>query len=255
MQSDPAIPLESGSDAKSRLRQLISQKDALEAQLEALHTQAASGQPLVDAEGYPRADLDVHAVRNARNEMARMQTDHKRVMASIEQAMFALHAEAKAAKAAAHPELQQSAPIVRSGGAGTGAAREPAAAPRPQRDDGVPPPASAAAAAHADTSSSSAAAAAASLVPFYSVNAVSPDSPASVAGLRVGDLVLQFGSVTAANKSAASMAAVVSSSVGRALSVTVRRSNEAGGSDIKQLRLIPQQWGGRGMLGCHLVDV
>jgi predicted metalloprotease with PDZ domain len=177
-----------------------------------------------------------------------LQTDHKRVMASIERTMFALHAEAKAAKAAAHPELIQSVQQVRSGGAGAGAgpAVQPSA-PR-QAESDVPP--AAAAADSASSAASSSAASAASLPPFYVVNSVSEDSPASVAGLRAGDLVLQFGSVTAANKSAASMAAVVSSSVGRALHVTVKREKE-----IKQLRLIPQAWGGRGMLGCHLVDV
>jgi len=90
---------------------------------------------------------------------------------------------------------------------------------------------------------------------------------AFVAGLHAGNLVLQFGSVTAANKSAQSMAAVVSSSVGRALHITIQRPPATGaagvgpavaaqhGGEIKQLRLIPQSWGGRGMLGCHLVDV
>jgi predicted metalloprotease with PDZ domain len=181
-----------------------------------------------------------------------LQTDHKRVMASIERTMFALHAEAKAAKAAAHPELIQRVQQVRSGGAGAGAgAAVQPCAPR-QAEGDVPPaaPAADSAAAAASSAASAAAAAAASLSPFYVVNSVSEDSPASVAGLRAGDLVLQFGSITAANKSAASMAAVVSSSVGRALHVTVKRDRE-----IKQLRLIPQAWGGRGMLGCHLVDV
>lgn len=51
--SDPVIP--PSSDARTALRALIQQKDVLEAQLEALSTQANAGQELVDAEGFPRA--------------------------------------------------------------------------------------------------------------------------------------------------------------------------------------------------------
>ena len=32
---------------------------------------------LVDAEGFPRADVDVYAVRHRRHELARLQTDHQ----------------------------------------------------------------------------------------------------------------------------------------------------------------------------------
>jgi len=184
-------------DAKATLRALIAQKDGMEAELEALHSQAAAGQQLLDAEGFPRSDLDVHAVRNARNELARKQNDHKALMARIEQAMFAMHAEAKANKAQQRPEAIQSVQQVR---------RAPGEAPAAR----VPPPSAADAvssdavpAAGADViptdGAASASASASSLAPFYIVNSVAPDSPASVAGLRAGDLVLQFGSVTAAN--------------------------------------------------------
>lgn len=243
MQSDPAIP--PSSDRKAEVHRLMAVKDSLEAQIEAAHSAAAEGQSLVDAEGYPRPDLDVHSIRNARSELARLQTDHKRTMAQIEAAMFEMHKEAKAKKLAANPNAIQAVQQVRRG------------------DNGVPPmsnealaPSAAAASVPAAAASSSAAASSAaaargsSLVPFYRVNTVSPDSPAEVAGLRAGDEVLQFGSITASNKTAASMAAVVTSSVGRALPVTIRRDGT-----VRELRLIPQAWSGRGMLGCHLVDM
>jgi 26S proteasome non-ATPase regulatory subunit 9 len=252
MQSiDPSIPPASADDAKALLRSLISQKDILEAQLEALHSQSAVGQSLIDSEGFPRSDIDVHAVRNARNELIRMQNDHKDLMKRIEHTMFNMHAQAKAQKAREHPEAIQSVQQVRSG-----SATVPRHGPS---DDAVTPPSSSSTAAAATASpalppagggDAGAIAAASNLSPFYTVNSVSDDSPASVAGLRAGDLILQFGSVTSINKSASSMAAVVSSSIGRALHVTVRR-----GGEIKFLKLIPQSWGGRGMLGCHLVDV
>ena len=44
---------------------------------------------LVDAEGFPRADVDIHAVRIHRNRLAYLQTDHQAAMKEIEQKLFA----------------------------------------------------------------------------------------------------------------------------------------------------------------------
>ena len=86
---------------------------------------------------------------------------------------------------------------------------------------------------------------------FFLVDSVSADGPASVAGLRVGDRVLQFGSVIRRNNSKESMRAVVTNSVGRGLRVLVWREGEG----VVELRLRPQQWAGQGLLGCHLTDL
>lgn len=43
--------------------------------------------PLVDDEGFPRGDIDLYAVRQARNKYACAQTDHQEVMRKIEEAM------------------------------------------------------------------------------------------------------------------------------------------------------------------------
>lgn len=175
-------------------------------------------------------------------------------MKQIETAMFAMHAEAKAAKLAANPNAITHVAQVRSGGA--------------TRDEGLPAGASAASIAatlradaaraeeqafqeraRAQAAAAAAASAARPMPAFYRVQSVSPDSPADAAGLRVDDLVLQFGSVTASNVTPAAMAAVVSSSVGKAIPVTVQREGTR-----KELRLVPQAWGGRGMLGSVLED-
>lgn len=51
--------------------------------------------PLVDREGYPRADIDIYAVRIARNKIACLQNDHKAVMRLVEQKLHQLHAQDK----------------------------------------------------------------------------------------------------------------------------------------------------------------
>jgi len=251
---DPAIP--PASDAKAALRELISQKDAMEAQIEALHEASAQGQPLVDAQGFPRADLDVHAIRTARSQLAMLQTDHKNLMSRIERAMLAVHADAKAAKARERPEAAQSAPVTRPTQPAT---RKEVPADESKIDEakGGERPAVAAPISATPASSPSLAATAANLEPFYVVQSVSADSPAEVGGLRPGDLVLAFGSVRKENKSASTMSNVVTSSIGRAITVIVRRPAQDGQGEaqIKEIRIIPQQWSGRGLLGCHLVDV
>ena len=49
--------------------------------------------PLIDHEGYPRADIDIYAVRTARNKIVCLQNDHKAVMRSVEQKLHQLHAQ------------------------------------------------------------------------------------------------------------------------------------------------------------------
>ena len=71
---------------------------------------ARPGVALTDSEGFPRADVDVHSVRIARQSLAQLQTDHVRVMKEIETAMFALHAEAKKNKASMQQDQQQRQP-------------------------------------------------------------------------------------------------------------------------------------------------
>ena len=77
------------------------------------------------------------------------------------------------------------------------------------------------------------------------------DGPAAVAGLRVGDRILQFGSVNRRNNSKESMRAVVANSVGRNVRVVVWRVGEG----VVELMMRPQPWSGHGLLGCHLADL
>jgi hypothetical protein len=68
-------------------------------------------EPLVDAEGYPRSDIDVYQVRHARAGIYRLQNDHKALMREIEALLFSLHAKTplKAQEAAIQSPPQQPA--------------------------------------------------------------------------------------------------------------------------------------------------
>lgn len=49
--------------------------------------------PLIDAAGFPRADIDVYHVRERRHRLACLRTDHNTVMIKLEATLFALHRE------------------------------------------------------------------------------------------------------------------------------------------------------------------
>ncbi|MEQ2264706.1 26S proteasome non-ATPase regulatory subunit 9 [Xenotaenia resolanae] len=89
------------------------------------------------------------------------------------------------------------------------------------------------------------------LPPFARVDAVTDGSPASGAGLKVGDEVIEFGSVNTSNfQNLQNIAAVVQHSEGKPLRVAVIRSGQK-----VQMSLTPQRWSGRGLLGCNIVPV
>lgn len=70
---------------------LSGEQTRLEAEVAAIVEELTSGPnapgvsgPLVDAEGFPRADIDVYRVRHQRHRFACLQTDHRAVMAQLE---------------------------------------------------------------------------------------------------------------------------------------------------------------------------
>jgi 26S proteasome non-ATPase regulatory subunit 9 len=83
---------------------VMKKKDEIEGEIRESHgvlqTQGDVGMkgPLVDNEGYPRSDIDVYAVRQARNKIIRLQNDHKVVMKVIEEKLYQIHSEAKLAQ-------------------------------------------------------------------------------------------------------------------------------------------------------------
>ncbi|XP_061585213.1 26S proteasome non-ATPase regulatory subunit 9 isoform X2 [Cololabis saira] len=87
--------------------------------------------------------------------------------------------------------------------------------------------------------------------PFARVEAVTEGSPASRAGLKVGDEMIEFGSVHTGNfQNLQNIASVVQHSEGKPLRVSVLRADQK-----VTMSLIPQRWSGRGLLGCNILPV
>lgn len=98
------------------------------------------------------------------------------------------------------------------------------------------------------------------LIPFARVNSIAAASPAWNADLRVNDQVLRFGHIVATTahrsetgRDLGNLPSAVQESV--EVEVMVLRSEGAQAS-VKRLQLIPSSnWGGRGLLGCHLLPL
>jgi len=90
------------------------------------------------------------------------------------------------------------------------------------------------------------------LKPFAKVDGVLPGSPAAEAALQNGDLIVKFGQLDESSfksKSLQPLVDLVAENEDRSISIRVIRSDKT-----VFLTLTPRKnWGGRGMLGCHIV--
>jgi len=110
-------------------------------------------------------------------------------------------------------------------------------------------------------------------VPFAKVNSIVPGSPADTAGVKVGDKIIRFGTADWMNHDKLSKVSEVviqnegvspgalfskhdAKYVQRPIAVIITREAASGTAERKQLVLTPRRdWGGRGMLGCHLLPL
>ncbi|KAI8994136.1 hypothetical protein BD414DRAFT_457638 [Trametes punicea] len=81
-------PRMNNSASADNVRSLMARKDAIEAEMEAQFSILQSNSvtmdtPLVDSEGFPRADIDIWAVRHARVRIIELRNDHKGLMDQI----------------------------------------------------------------------------------------------------------------------------------------------------------------------------
>ena len=226
----------SSSSPRERLSRLMAQRDALEAEAEAIASELNSpgpeGQPpagiktpLVDVEGFPRGDIDLFNVRNKRQRLAVINTDHKALMLEIGATLQALHREQEPSSASSGSSTSSSSSGNSSSSSSVGGS---------SRRGGSGP--------EVVTVTSKA---------FAVIDEILEGSPAATAGVHDGDELLQFGSVTSLTTDALnSLPAVVRDHVNRPIAVTVRRKDV-----LATLTLVPQSWGGRGLVGCHFTPI
>ncbi|KEP67506.1 UNVERIFIED_CONTAM: proteasome (prosome, macropain) 26S subunit, non-ATPase, 9, putative [Hammondia hammondi] len=238
------------AELPEKLNVLVEKQKKMEEEMEALADYLTQpGMPgltggLLDDEGFPRADIDIYAIRGARNRLAILKTDYKEVRSQIEKELFALHAQGPVA-------------VARRGCVRTGDALNAASV----------------------STDSNTALKENPFIPFAKISELHENSPASKAGLRLDDLILQFGAVFIRRKSppepsegdkqqvaadpagdrpgCSSVEQVferlpheVGNHIGEEINITVFRNNAT-----VNLKLIPQSWEGVGLVGCRFTPV
>lgn len=237
---------------EAELKELIAKKDELEAQIAKLTSDLALadetkglGRGLVDAEGFPRNDLNFGELvdyRNLKRRKAELNNDHLALMKQIEARLFALHATY--APPAARSETDQ-----------------PHAAPKttkqPQRVYEEPQKEEAQKAEQGSKIDY--------LTPFAKLGAVEEGSPARRGGLAAGDLVSEFAEI---NVYSMDWMKQIASAVREGIAVRLVVMRKVSASEqhaapvftLKdgeeyyrlELHLTPARWEGRGLLGCKI---
>ena len=88
------------ADDIEQCKRLMSRKADLETELEGYMSMLTSlgvgmDKPLVDSEGFPRSDIDVYQVREARHKVACLRNDAADILNQIEKSLHSIHAKAR----------------------------------------------------------------------------------------------------------------------------------------------------------------
>ncbi|KAE9393163.1 hypothetical protein BT96DRAFT_967250 [Gymnopus androsaceus JB14] len=192
--------LPSPDSPAEQAKKLMDQKKNIESQIETnieilKANQSTMQTPLVDKDGFPRADVDIYAVRGARVRIIELRNDLKDVTCGYWEGFGSY----------LRPDVEMA---------------EPSETPKP----------------------------------FAKVDGVAPGSPAADAGLQREDLIVKFGELVHASFTSGSLtpvAELVGASENKSIGIKILRQNQS-----IFLSLTPRKgWGGRGMLGCHIVPL
>ncbi|OAA49357.1 pdz/dhr/glgf [Metarhizium rileyi] len=210
-----------GNSAHLSFGELQRKKEDLEEELKALGGVLDSHgvnmeTPLVARDGFPRSDIDVAQIRTTRARIIRLRNDYKDLMRNIEKY---LHQHFEGLDEGDKNDAPASSTVV----------------PPVLPDSRVDP---------LDE-------------PFAKVNTVDVGSPADHAGLKEGDEIRNFGYVNKSNHDELrKVVECVQGNEGRGIFIKVSRASGAARHQELRLTLTPaRNWGGRGMLGCHIIPL
>eukprot|EP00547_Thalassionema_nitzschioides_P007234 CAMPEP_0194220900 /NCGR_PEP_ID=MMETSP0156-20130528/29488_1 /TAXON_ID=33649 /ORGANISM="Thalassionema nitzschioides, Strain L26-B" /LENGTH=304 /DNA_ID=CAMNT_0038951129 /DNA_START=40 /DNA_END=954 /DNA_ORIENTATION=- len=227
------------------------------------HGKVGMDQPLVDAEGYPRGDIDVYRVRTLRSRWNQIQTDHKEIMEQIESQLLkptnfttvsplvktTLKEEGLELQARQGPKPKpkfdpKSGKWVVMNWDGSIAGVEDGDKRSFENLEKEEPVVEMDTTTTNDDDEEN-------LIPFAKIDFVAPNSPASQACMEEGDLVLRFGDIDYRNhNNLTALGALVPRLAESNESVEVQVFRQ---SSKLFLKLSPRPWHGRGLLGCHIV--
>jgi len=293
---------------RTYLKRLDIERETIETELSAIISELTSGTnpigidtPLVDNEGYPRSDINIYHARELRKRYNELSYNLKDVMKKIEAGLTKVSAhEGKETKESKHDDEEEErkarlAPkpkpkfdpisgkwvVSNWDGSISGDVLQKEERkfndilPNNNKNNKNDNKSNSSATNHQPTPSNNPSTPSLppsspvnSLIPFAVLDSISQSSPASEAGLHVGDLIVKFGTATFSNHNNLSLVAEnVSQAASESKSIPVtllrrRRMNsmhdvvhdvEAGVRNTIVLDVYPKRWSGRGVLGCHIV--
>ncbi|BAF25111.1 uncharacterized protein [Oryza sativa Japonica Group] len=197
---------------------LMDRRAAVEAEMDAII--AALSVPvgpgitggLVDAEGFPRSDIDIPAVLAQRRKLAELRNDHKDITNKIEKNLEVLHSTKLSRNEASIPASSGTPASLHSG----------LSQNDPMEEDAV------------------------TRLPFAIIDELTDGSPAAVDGLQLWDEIVKFGNVEAGDRLQERLVSEALSNEDCQVSLVIIRQ----GSSMN-LTVTPRKWHGRGLLGCH----
>lgn len=221
-------------ELKKQLKEKIILKEEMEKTMEELakELEKKGGQTgtLIDKDGYPRSDIDVHQTLISRKKLnckkkicsnlLGMKTDYKNLLKEIQQDMELIFSISK--KEEEEKPKEQEKKIIEKD---VETIEKPLKKLKLTED----------------------------LKPFLSVNTVSDGSPASESGLKTNDKILKFGDITGEKVTSFGLkilAEFTQQSVNKTILVIIQRNSE-----ILELKFTPKIWSGKGLLGCHLLPI
>ncbi|KAH7270199.1 uncharacterized protein BKA55DRAFT_550866 [Fusarium redolens] len=217
---ETTAPVTNGDAGHLSFAELQRKKDDIEAELKALGGVLDShgvdmNTSLLTNDGFPRADIDVAQIRTTRARIIRLRNDYTSLMTWIEKFLHEHFASL---------DENEPAPVASSSNS--------------QRilPDSVSTPLD---------------------LPFAKVNTVAAGSPAETAGLKPGDEIRNFGYVNQANHdNLRKVAECVQGNEGNNVFIKVSRPDGVAERQELRLTLTPRKdWGGRGLLGCHILPL
>ncbi|KAJ7516090.1 hypothetical protein O6H91_22G042700 [Diphasiastrum complanatum] len=226
-----------GANVKAETLSLMDSRSSIEEEMNAIIARlCAPGGPgltssLVDKEGFPRADIDVHAVLTDRHRLAVLRNDHKDITAQIEEKIYVLHSGGFTRDGTLPQKRTADGEEVR-----------PQRVPSATRTVAQEAPAHATGRTETTPMEEDR-----SIRPFATFDEVTEGSPAALDGIVLGDQLIKFGSIEGGEDLLRRLAREGQMNEGRTISVVVLRR----GSQI-ELSVTPRQWSGRGLLGCHI---
>ena len=185
---------------------------------------------LINSDGYPRGDIDIWAIRIARNKLNCAITDLKYVQELMHRLLVEYHVNLKRESFNAlkntniEQEYQQK--LVENSKKTEILESENHVVPSPNNNS------------------------------FLTVTHIEPNSPASESGMQECDDIITFGNIHYGNfKSMLQISEYVKSNENNVIPVLICSKNKVTSTLIREITLVPHKWSGQGLLGCTIIPL